>query len=232
MSRRGLLANLRRALACQSQRPPSPYVHNSRTLCAVAAAGGVAILTSKDVGATPALQGDQTTDYVVVGSGVAAVAAIDEMLRRGVTPSSITMVGEEVGGISVETDLLREGWSERLQKGVNVREGTGVVRLDSVNHELQLCDGSTLRYQKCVLAPQDVAALPPVDKYLDKTALRRAFAARHRRDLTRLDSALDKGVKRVTVVGGGWVGCEMACALADKGLQVTMIFTESAPLAR
>ena len=171
------------------------------------------------------------SEYVVVGTGVAAYAAVSEMVSRGVAASSITVVGEEPAGVLL-ADLEPEGWGGLIAQGVRVVEDKGVVKIDSVQHLLELSDSSSLSYGKCVLAPMDVAAVPPIGKMIDQSAVRRVFATRHRRCRRRLEAALEKGVKRVTVVGGGWAGCELACDLAQKGLDVTIVFSESAPLSR
>jgi len=200
-------------------------------------AGGVALYsTSKeayaDAGVLSGADGPVTTEYVVVGTGVAARAAAEEMIKRGVAPSSIMVVGEEPAGVTTAEDLAPEGWCGLVGQGVQVCEGKGAVSIDTVQHRLQLCDGSSLRYGKCVLAPMDVAGVPPVGRMIDQSAVRRVFATRHREGVRRLEEALEKGVKRITVVGGGWAGCEMACELAQKGIEVTIVYAESAPLAR
>jgi len=107
-----------------------------------------------------------------------------------------------------------------------------VICIDTLSHTLELCDGTSLGYGRVVIAPMDMAVLPPVGRTLDPSSTRRVFNMRHRRSRELFDSALKKGVKRVTVVGGGWAGCELATELAEQGLEVTMVYGESAPLAR
>jgi len=64
------------------------------------------------------------SEYVVVGSGLAAVSAAEEMLRRGIPPSDILIVGEEAEGLTVEEAQL-EGWGKMLSKGVRLLDNRG-----------------------------------------------------------------------------------------------------------
>ena len=81
-------------------------VQGHRVLASVAVAGGVAVwgmsnaqadseLGKQENGLTT-LDTVKTSPFAVVGSGLSAMAAVREMLKSGVEPHDITVIGEEV----------------------------------------------------------------------------------------------------------------------------------------
>ncbi|XP_059062373.1 apoptosis-inducing factor 1, mitochondrial-like [Achroia grisella] len=127
--------------------------------------------------------------------------------------------------------------------GAAVARGWRVERLDVVRHEAELrapaaaattSTSTTLRYGRCLVAtgarPRRVAALAGA------AAAGRSLVLRDLRDLRRLAAAAEAPhVRRVVVVGGGFLACELSAALAARlapaGTAVTQVFREPAPLA-
>jgi 3-phenylpropionate/trans-cinnamate dioxygenase ferredoxin reductase subunit len=99
-----------------------------------------------------------------------------------------------------------------------------VVALDPEEHTVSLETGEQLTYEIVVVATGSRPAVPPIDgaDHPDVRLLR-AFAEGHR-----LRSA-SATAKRVIVIGSGFIGCEAAASLAARGLEVSIVSTESNP---
>jgi 3-phenylpropionate/trans-cinnamate dioxygenase ferredoxin reductase subunit len=87
-----------------------------------------------------------------------------------------------------------------------------------------MSDGSAVAYDRVLLAP---GALP---RPLDVDGGERALTLRTRADADRLRSRLGPGVS-VAVVGGGWIGLEVAAAARGAGADVTLLEAGPTPLA-
>lgn len=169
--------------------------------------------------------------YVIVGGGLAGFNAIPAIRERD-PDGRIVLVTDEK-----ERPYDRVPLSKRYLQGALSRDGvflrpmdfyeetrvdlwTGrrVTRLDVKEKTLSLGDGTALRYEKLLLAtggqprhlPLPGADLPGIH-YLrtleDSDALKEAMAA----------------AKRLVVVGGGFIGCEVAAAGVLKGLDTTVV---------
>ena len=103
---------------------------------------------------------------VVVGNGMAGVRAIEEILARGGGEKfDITVFGDEPYGnynrillsnVLAGKDDPREIYLNALDwytdNGIDLRAGVRVVRLDTFAHLVHADDGTTMRYDKLVLA--------------------------------------------------------------------------------
>jgi len=113
----------------------------------------------------------------------------------------------------------------RLQKpeafdalNVDWRPGVNATRIDRTTKQLHLGDGKTVRYDKLILCTGGRArrlAIPGAD-------LPGVFTLRSIDDAAALGAALVSG-KRLLVVGGGWIGLEVAATACGKGLDVTVV---------
>ncbi len=179
--------------------------------------------------------GVRSFDYVVVGLGVAGKAAV-ETIRRYTRTASVAVVGAErwptyfrprliglVAGELDESSALTDpagGWLRRAR--VEPFLGVRAVRLDGDRRRLALEDARELAYGSLVLAggarPRTVPHPPQIaDRVLTLRTLEDA-----RRIIERLP-----GARRAVVVGGGFIGAELAEALRVRGLDVTLCGRES-----
>ncbi|KAJ8728477.1 hypothetical protein PYW07_006173 [Mythimna separata] len=130
---------------------------------------------------------------------------------------------------------------ERLPEaagGAAVARGWRVVRLDAVRHEAELRapgrEPVVVRYDKCLLATGVRARR--TEALRAAAAAGRALTLRGVRDAARLARELERpDVRRVAVLGGGFLAAELSAALAERlqpsGRAVLQLFREEAPLA-
>ncbi|MGB8406424.1 MAG: FAD-dependent oxidoreductase [Mycobacterium sp.] len=116
----------------------------------------------------------------------------------------------------------------RDKRRIHVKFNTEVTRLDAERKVLGVWqDGRAyeLDYDSLVLATGGTPIIPPA-LAVDSD---RVFTVRRLDDATRLHRLLDEqSVKRALIVGGGYIGLEMAEALAERGVEV--IVAEALPM--
>lgn len=175
-----------------------------------------------------------TDDIVIVGSGQSAAMAA-QALREGGHGGRIVMVGRErhrpyerpplskavlVAAEEPRLEVLPDdAW---LRCNVELVSGVEAIRLDPANRRLHLANGDTLGYTRCLLATggeaRALACLPP--------GSRGVHYLRSVDDARRLRTALLRR-PRVAILGGGFLGLEIAHSALAAGASVTVL--ESAP---
>ncbi len=170
-------------------------------------------------------------NIVIVGAGQAAVQAIDTLRRKGFG-GKITLVGDEpwlpyqrpplskqylAGALEPQRLLLRP---QRFyeEHSIETRLGRRVAEIARREQRVRLDDGSTLAYDALLLAtgcrsrPLEV---PGAD--LEGVHTLRTIA-----DVDRIRLSLSPGT-RLVVVGGGYIGLEVAATARERGLSVTVL---------
>ena len=110
---------------------------------------------------------------------------------------------------------------------IDLRLSTHVQSLDAKNREVVLASGEHLAYDALLLttgAEPRHLAVPGSD--LEGILYLRTVA-----DSDRLQSAI-RDASRVVVIGGGWIGCEVAASARQLGAEVAVIETADLPLER
>lgn len=164
--------------------------------------------------------------HLIIGGGLAADAAV-----RGILESSAS---EKIGVISAEKHppynrpLLSKGlwkgepfekvWRNTRADGVELQLARVVQRIDPANKVVYDTDGAAWSYDKLLLATGGATRrLPfPAEGIIYFRTLD---------DYTNLKALTETGMK-FAVIGGGFIGSEIAAALAMNGKSVTMIFPE------
>jgi 3-phenylpropionate/trans-cinnamate dioxygenase ferredoxin reductase component len=172
--------------------------------------------------------------FVIVGAGLAGAKAAEALRDQGFD-GQVTLLGEEpyrpYERPPLSKDYLtgqtgREGvfvheedWYTRHQ--VDLRLGLAVTTIDRAGHQVRLADGTVVGYDRLLLAtgssPRRLSGAEGVH-YLRTLA-----------DSDRLRDILATG-SRLTVIGAGWIGLEVAAAARQAGLEVTVLETLSLPL--
>lgn len=173
---------------------------------------------------------------VVVGGSLAAVRALQTLRREGHT-GPLALVGAEkhwppydrpplskqvlVGSLDHERTRLRLASDANL----SVLTGRRATSLDLRDSKVALDDGSTVEYEKLIIATgAEPRSLPGTSD------LAGAHRLRTLDDSLRLRSDLSRA-KRVAVVGAGFIGCEVASACQAMGAEVSLIDVLPLPLA-
>jgi 3-phenylpropionate/trans-cinnamate dioxygenase ferredoxin reductase subunit len=175
---------------------------------------------------------------VVIGAGLAAAHAV-ETLRDGGFDGTVTVVGREphppyerpplTKGFLTGADPLDAafphdaGWYDDHR--VRLLTGTEAVRLDREAGTVALDSGEALGYDALLLV---TGASPRVP---DVPGAETAHYVRTIADAERLKAALEGG-GRVAIVGGGWIGLEVAAAARGHGCEVTVLEQLELPLGR
>ena len=111
--------------------------------------------------------------------------------------------------------LRRSDWFTSHE--INLIDGREVINIDPETKQLQLDDGQCCKYHKLVLA---TGAVP---RQLDNiNNLKNVFVLRHPKDAYALRTAI-KGQTNAVVLGGGYIGLEVAASLTKVGIHVDVI---------
>jgi NADPH-dependent 2,4-dienoyl-CoA reductase/sulfur reductase-like enzyme len=164
--------------------------------------------------------------YVLVGAGMTGHAAA-QGIRSVDADGSIALLGEEPVGPYARPPLTKGLWSGQEEAsiwlppvpGVSSRTGARVVGIDRAARRVTLDGGEAIGYERLLLATGGTPRRLPFGG--DAVVYFRTVA-----DYRRVRT-LPAG-KRVAVVGGGFIGSEIAASLATAGYRVTLLFPEEA----
>lgn len=168
--------------------------------------------------------------YVLVGAGMTGHAAA-QGIRSVDASGSILLLGDEREGPYARPPLTKGLWTGQEEAsiwlapvpGVSVRTGARVVAVDRASRRVRLDGGETIGYERLLLATGGTPRRLPFGG--DDVVYYRTVA-----DYRRL-RALPAG-KHVAVVGGGFIGSEIAASLSTAGYRVTLLFPEEGIGAR
>lgn len=123
--------------------------------------------------------------------------------------------------------------ADKANGGIALLSGHKVVRIDATKQVAYLEDGRKISYDKCLIATGGRPKLLPVLEGIEK---QHVTLYRTVDDFFKLD-ALTKKFKSITIVGGGFLGSELACALGERGqankqFSVTQLFPEKGNMAK
>jgi 3-phenylpropionate/trans-cinnamate dioxygenase ferredoxin reductase subunit len=174
-------------------------------------------------------------DVLLVGGGVASAECARELRGQGFE-GSVLLVGRELDPPYERPPCSKEylrGAVERealalpVPDDVEVRTRTSVLKLDPAARVAQLSDKSEVEYGQALVATgANVRRLPVDGAQLEGIHYLRALG---NSDAIRRDA---EGASEAVVVGGSYLGTELAASLVGMGLKVTMVFLEDVPLER
>src|SRR4051812_14186978 len=176
---------------------------------------------------------DRHVDHLLIGGGVAS-ASCALALREQSATGSILLVGRELdppyhrppitkgylGGQEGKDDALIE-----LPDDVEVLTRTSVMALDTDNKTATLSTKETVSYDSALIATGAMVRRLQVDgAQLDGLHYLRALG---NADTIREDVA---SASEVVLVGGSYIGCEVAASLTMLGKSCTIVMLEDNPL--
>jgi 3-phenylpropionate/trans-cinnamate dioxygenase ferredoxin reductase subunit len=184
---------------------------------------------------------DRAVDYLLIGAGLAA-GSCARWLREEGADGSILIVGREpdppynrpplskeyMQGKEAKADVMYrpEGWWE--EQDVEVLTRTSAMKLDTSERTATLSTRETVSFDKALLATgANVHRLRAEGSELEGIHYLRALA---NADAIRADA---EGSERVVLIGGSYIGCEVAASLtASLGVKCSIVMLEDLPLER
>jgi rubredoxin-NAD+ reductase len=176
---------------------------------------------------------------VIVGSGLAGYTLLKEIRKRD-TETPVTLVTADDGAFYSKPNLsnalatgraaaaLASASAEKMAADQNatVRAHTRVTAIDPQDRRIHTENGE-LEYSKLVLA----LGADPFPHGLAGSGAADVLAVNDLADYAAFRSAID-GKKRITVLGGGLIGCEFANDLVHAGFVVDVVHLGAWPLER
>ncbi len=175
---------------------------------------------------------------VIIGAGMAGARAIINLRANGYE-GAITLVGDEAllpydrpplskASILAESTpepvwLLDEGIVASLK--AEVISGVAATAIERATKSVRLADGRVLPYDKLLIA---TGAKP---RRLPIPGGEHALLLRNQDDMLLLRQRFVPG-KKIVIIGGGFIGLELASSAAKKGCEVTLVEAQPRILMR
>jgi nitrite reductase (NADH) large subunit len=175
---------------------------------------------------------------VVVGNGMAGIRAIEEVLARGGGEMfDITVFGDEpygnynrillsnvLAGSDDPAEIYLNALDWYSDNRIDLRAGVRVVRVDTFAHLVHADDGTSMRYDKLILATGSRSFFPPMKGLWadDKNLADGVYGFRTLDDTSAMIAEAGMRTKAV-VIGGGLLGLEAARGLQNRGLTVDVV---------
>ncbi|HET6560443.1 MAG TPA: FAD-dependent oxidoreductase [Marmoricola sp.] len=177
--------------------------------------------------------------FVIVGAGLAGGTAAGTLREEGF-PGRVVLVGAEphlpyerpplskeyLAGKKTLEDAFVHPVEFYDTRDIDLRLGAPATGLDLDGHTVTL-GHETIHYDRLLLATGSAARrLPPADRSGATVAYLRTIE-----DAERIKAGL-RPERRVTVIGGGWIGLEVAAAARTAGCDVVVVEPLAEPLLR
>ncbi len=181
---------------------------------------------------------DRDFDFLLIGGGIAAARCAGELRKRG-AEGSIAIVGREPDPPYDRPPLSKEylrGESERADahaleadwyadNDVELITGRSVMGLDTEARTAKLQGKEVVGFDKALIATGAMVNILRVEgAQLDGIHYLRAFG---NSDSIREDVAT---AERVVLIGGSYIGCEVAASLTEMGKRCTIVMQEDVTL--
>jgi NADPH-dependent 2,4-dienoyl-CoA reductase/sulfur reductase-like enzyme/nitrite reductase/ring-hydroxylating ferredoxin subunit len=182
---------------------------------------------------------DDPRCFVIVGVGAAGAVAAQTLRERGFggrlvmldaqnrVPYDRTVLSKYAlsGEPGAEKSPLQT--QDYYRRHRIERRTAQVVALDAAARRITCGDGTPLRYDAALVATGGTPRRPS----LPGADLRNVFLLRSRADADAILAQAERS-ERAVVLGASFIGMEVAASLRERGLQVTVVGTESAPLEK
>jgi 3-phenylpropionate/trans-cinnamate dioxygenase ferredoxin reductase subunit len=183
---------------------------------------------------------DRNVDFLLIGGGMASAHCAAELRSRG-AEGSILLAGRESelpyerpplskeymrGEASREDAYVNTpGWYE--ENGVELLTGVNVMSLDPAQRTAKLQGGEEVGFGRALLATGAMVNILRVEGAENEGIhYLRAFG---NSDAIRADA---ESAEHVVLIGGSYIGTEVAASLTAKGVQCTIVMMEDVALSR
>jgi 3-phenylpropionate/trans-cinnamate dioxygenase ferredoxin reductase component len=177
----------------------------------------------------------QKLKYIILGGGMVAGYAAKELASRGLMSGELAIVSADVAlpyerpplskgflsGKDNEASILINGADWYREHGIEVRVNTIIQHIDPNTKRLHSNSGEEFEWEHLLLATGAQARklkLPGSD-------LTNVFYLRSLKDSETIRSK-SAGAKEAVILGGGFIGMEVASVLAQKNVRTTLVIRE------
>ena len=183
---------------------------------------------------------DREVDFLLIGGGLASASCASELRKRG-AEGSILLAGREPEPPYERPPLSKEylrGEAERAdayvnspswyeENGVELLSGTNVMSLDPAARTAKLQGGEEVAFGKALIATGAMVNILRVEGAENEGVhYLRAFG---NSDAIRADA---EAAEHVVLIGGSYIGAEVAASLTAKGTKCTIVTMEEVALSR
>jgi NADPH-dependent 2,4-dienoyl-CoA reductase/sulfur reductase-like enzyme len=173
--------------------------------------------------------------FVILGGGMVAGYAAKQLVELGLQPGELTILSAD-SSVPYERPPLSKGFlagkdseeSIRInaadfyrEHGIELKLNCEITGVDPGRKRLVLKAGGEVGYNKLILA----TGASPRTLDIPGAKLQNLYYLRSLDSSKAIRSAAEKS-KRAVVIGGGFIGMEVAAVLAQKNIEVTMVLTE------
>ncbi|CAN5273226.1 FAD-dependent oxidoreductase [soil metagenome] len=173
------------------------------------------------------------SDIVIIGGGLTAAKTIETLRADGVN-DPITLIGDELQGPYERPQLSKQmlngedfgalhDQSWYADNSVRLLLGIPAVSIDRDLRTVTLADDSWVGYDQLLIATGASA------RVLDLPGAERALTLRSVADAEALRATFAAG-KRLVIIGGGWIGLEVAAAARGAEMEVDVLEAGALPL--
>src|SRR5436190_12800306 len=169
--------------------------------------------------------------FVIVGAGMAGAKAAEALRSEGFE-GRVVLLGDEserpyerpplskgyLRGEAERDSLFVHPSSFYDEQEIELRVATRAQAIDASARSVVLTDGERLRFDRLLLAP----GAEPRRLVIDGSTLAGVHYLREIGDAERLREALATA-GRLVVIGGGWIGAEVAASARQLGLEVAIV---------
>src|SRR3954467_4410108 len=183
---------------------------------------------------------NREVDFLLIGGGMASAHCAAELRRRG-AEGSILLVGRETEPPYERPPISKEylrgdagrsdayvnqpAWYE--ESGVGLLTGRNVLSLDPEARTAKVQGGEEVAFGKALLGTGAMVNILRVEGAENEGIhYLRAFG---NADAIRADA---EAAERVVLIGGSYIGCEVAASLAAQGRKCTIVAMEDVALSR
>ncbi|MHA7664265.1 NAD(P)/FAD-dependent oxidoreductase [Mycolicibacterium sp. HS_4_1] len=176
--------------------------------------------------------------FVIIGGGLAGAKTAEALRTKGFEGQVVLFAAEDrlpyerpplskefMAGKKTLEEFTVQPKSWYAEHDVDLRLGTEVTTLDRTAHMVAFNDGDHEHYDKLLLATGSRSRKPPIPGS-DADGV---YFLRTVDDATELLAKLGNG-RRLAIVGGGWIGLEVAASARGLGTDVTVVESAALPL--
>src|SRR4051794_24104605 len=183
---------------------------------------------------------DREVDFLLVGGGMASAHCAAELRRRG-AEGSILLVGREpeppyerppiskeyLRGDAGRSDAYvnQPAWYE--ENGVDLLTGRNVLSLDPEARTAKVQGGEEVAFDKALIGTGAVVNILRVEGAENEGI--HYLRAYGNSDAIRADA---ESAEHVVLIGGSYIGCEVAASLTARGVDCTIVMIEEVALSR